>query len=60
VGEDADLAEDAHVALEHDSAVVAERRCAELERAVAVLEGRAFVAGRLARRLRLSAGSADN
>jgi Glycosyl transferase family 2 len=60
VGDDADLAEDVNVALEHDSAVVAERRCSELERAVAVLEGRAFVASRLARRLRLSAGSADN
>jgi hypothetical protein len=58
--DDADLAEDADVVLEHDSAVVAERRCAELERAVALLEGRAFVASRLARRLRFSAGSADN
>jgi Glycosyl transferase family 2 len=60
VGDDADLAEDAHVALEHDSAVVAERRCAELERAVALLEGRASVASRLARRLRRSGGSTDN
>ena len=60
VGDDADLAEDAHVALEHDSAVVAERRCADLERAVALLEGRAFVASRVARQLRRSAGSADN
>lgn len=42
VRDDADLAEDAHVALEHDSAWIAERRCAELEQRVALLEAQAL------------------
>jgi Glycosyl transferase family 2 len=50
--DDADLAQDAHVALERDSAVLAEQRCAALEHAVAVLEGSSFLAGRVARRFR--------
>ena len=51
LADDADLAEDAHVALEHDSAAIAERRCAELEHGVAVLEARPLT-GRLGRRIR--------
>ena len=57
VGDDADLAADAHVALEHDSAVIGERRCAELEHRVAVLEGHASLVTRAARRLRPRAGA---
>jgi hypothetical protein len=52
--EDADLAVDAHVALELDGAAIAERRCAELERVVAVLEGRRSLPVRIGRRLRRS------
>jgi Glycosyl transferase family 2 len=50
--DDADLAEDAHVALEHDSAAIAERQCTALEQAVAVLEQQGSLATRFARRLR--------
>jgi hypothetical protein len=47
---DADLAEDADVALEHDSAVLADRLCTTLEHRVAVLEARSL-AERVGRRL---------
>jgi hypothetical protein len=50
--DDAGLADELQVALEHDSAVIAERRCGELERAAAVLESRTGLVGRLGRRLR--------
>jgi hypothetical protein len=50
--DDADLAADAHVALDHDSAAIAERQCTELEDAVAVLEHHGSLAARVARRLR--------
>ena len=50
--DDADLAEDAHVVLDLDSAVIAERQCAALEQAVAVLEQRASIGARVARRAR--------
>ena len=56
LADDADLAIDAHVALEHDSAVIAERRCSELEHAVAVLESRGSLSTRLARRVRGGTG----
>jgi hypothetical protein len=59
LADDVDLAEDAHVALQHDSAVVAERLCSELEHAVAALEGRAQFAGRVMRRLRRSTPGGD-
>ena len=48
--DDADLARDAEVVLAHDSAAIAERRCTELERTVAILEERALIP-RAARRL---------
>ena len=48
--DEADLAADAHVALEHDSAALADRRCAELEHRVAVLEARSLTR-RVGRRL---------
>jgi Glycosyl transferase family 2 len=51
LADDVDLADDAHVALEHDSAVIAERRCAALESAVARFDGRSSIAVRAARRL---------
>ena len=51
LSDEADLAEDAGVALEHDGAVVLERRCATLEHRVAVLEHRASTARRFGRRL---------
>ncbi len=54
LADDADLADDAHVALGHDAAVKTEQRCADLERAVAVLEQRASIAARMTRRLRPS------
>jgi hypothetical protein len=50
--DDAHLADEIQVALEHDSAVFAERQCAALEHAVAVLESRTGIAGRIARRVR--------
>lgn len=50
--DDVDLAEDAHVALEHDSAAGVVRRCDALERTVAVIEQRASVRARVVRRLR--------
>ena len=49
--DDADLAEDATVALQFDGAAVLARRCAELEHRAAVLEHRGSVRGRLAGRL---------
>jgi hypothetical protein len=49
LGEDADLVLDAGVALDLDSAVLADRRCSELEHAVAVLEARGSLPRRLAR-----------
>ncbi len=49
--DDASVADEAHVALEHDSAFIAERRCTELEHAVALLESRS-IRSRLAARLR--------
>jgi hypothetical protein len=51
LGDDVDLAEDVHVALAHDSAILADRRCAELEHAVAVLEAHGSLGAALARRL---------
>ncbi len=51
LADEADLAADAHVALELDSAVLAERLCGALEHRVAVLEEGGF-ARRVARRLR--------
>jgi hypothetical protein len=50
LAEEADLAADADVALEHDSAARAERLCAALEHRVAVLEARSLGA-RVGRRL---------
>jgi Glycosyl transferase family 2 len=52
--DDADLAVDAHVALEHDSTVIARRQCGALEHAVAVLDEATSLATRLVRRFRLS------
>ena len=49
LADDADLALDAEIVLGRDSATIAERRCTELERAVAILEQRPLVA-RAARR----------
>jgi hypothetical protein len=48
--DDADLAEDAHVALEHDSVAIAHRQYRALEHRVGVLEARATVGARVARR----------
>jgi hypothetical protein len=52
--DDADLAIDAHLALEHDSAVLVGRRCEALEDALAVLEQRGSILSRVARRLTAS------
>ena len=52
LAQDADLVLDASVTLDLDSAVLADRRCSELEHAVAVLEARGSLARRLARRAR--------
>ena len=57
--DDADLAIDADVALEHDSAMIAERRCTALEHAVALLEQRASLATRVRRRLGSLSPGAD-
>lgn len=54
--DDVDLAEDAHLALEHDSVVRTERLCAELERAVAVLESHRPIRDRIVWRLGPAAG----
>jgi hypothetical protein len=56
--DDAHLADEIQVALEHDSAVIADRQCAELEHAVAVLESRTGIAGRIARRVRIGSPGA--
>ena len=50
LADDADLAEDANVALEHDSAALTERLCTALEHRVAVLEAHSLGA-RVGRRL---------
>jgi hypothetical protein len=55
--DDAQLAAEATVVLQHDSTVIAEAQCTRLEHAVALLEQNASLGTRVARRLRLwSAG----
>ena len=52
LADDADLAEDVQVVLEHDAAVRLERRCTRLEQAVALTEARRSLSRVVARRIR--------
>lgn len=58
LADDFALADEVQVALEHDAAAIAERRCARLEHAVAVLESRGSLPARVARRVRRAGAGA--